>query len=672
MMNKVFLILYCGLMLLAGCRPSVPRTPELEEIKTHLEVHGFDSKIAQAVTDGLSKAQKEDSIDPIIDLLNAEDDIAFITASLLTMTPSGSRLLLKALEEDVRNPAVTIYACVYASDKGIVDYLVKRLQEEEDGNTKQAIVSTLRVICEQDIADDPKQWAEWWEKSRDSLELGKEVDVEKRERAFNVECQHLKVRQLKGVLDDVASELKEQGDVAGNVMDSIGNMLEGLADIADAGKELEYSEVARSAYQHWLDGDLNGAVELFGQAVEDDPDDRFSLYMQGVLLIETGRLSEAKKVFEKIIAAEKKCELAKFLKRYCQYHEGKDDSKILSSMFNALEGAELEGGNMWSWNDRFIISFLGQGNLGEGAYKVPEEKLRKMADASDNPSKVVAIALVLGERGETVRFLEARESKYKDSVIYQTALLRLYVSQSLAPERILSKIDLLCRLDPGNGYYFLLNAYYSDYKAAQEEDEDLMPPPLKDRQVEMVQAALDAEGFNSYSVHFPEACIDVLQEAGVPFAALGGFGAGMKLMPNYVIYRNVARRLKMRSMATENDAEAQKFLDMLMRLGDKIGSDDKLLINQLVAEAIRGIGRDVIIKRAEDSGDAATARKYKKLSADAKTTKKKYMGGSDLLVALNLLPVPKLQERVIEEVLKDEAGFMMRLTEFKKQTRGEP
>jgi len=181
----------------------------------------------------------------------------------------------------------------------------------------------------------------------------------------------------------------------------------------------------------------------------------------------------------------------------------------------------------------------------------------------------------------------------------------------------------------------------------------------------MVEQVINAKVFTSYSTEITEACIGVLREEGIPFADMGGFGAGSGIIHHYGIYRSVARRIKSRGKSEDNDSDATALSQMLIKLGDKVDSDNHFIINHLLAVAIKSLGRDVLIHQAKKAGNKEAAKKYEQEKKTAKENRNKLFENTDEWTALSIIPVPKIQKIMIEETLKDELGFTRRLSNFK-------
>jgi len=185
-MKNLTIIAFCLVLLLPGELPAENDRHD-DDIVKQLRSAGIDETEASTIAKALLDAQETERIDPIVKLINDDNEAGFAAAALLGITDAGGQLLVQALKDGkIDAPEVMIHAFLFTKEKRVIDYLVERLHTEEYLAVRQTIVSVLRVLCSQDIEENGKAWRKWWKKNREAFEFPEEIDLDERGKAVQI------------------------------------------------------------------------------------------------------------------------------------------------------------------------------------------------------------------------------------------------------------------------------------------------------------------------------------------------------------------------------------------------------------------------------------------------------------------------------------------------------
>jgi len=664
LLHSVYLIVSLAVLFLP-LNLTAEKDEDFEKIVSEICNSGIDKPTAELVAEAFTKASSSGNITPFVDLLNSNQHAGRIAMITLGATEEGRRLLIYALEKHkINNPEYVIYALGFAEEKESVDFLVKYLATQTDESVREAVLFVLRIICRQDI-DNNAEWSKWWAENRDSFKFAEDPDFEERGKAMQAEIQRKCKNQISDMITDMSVNV-DKNSKAAVAVDAMGSMVESISEIMDAADNAEYSEETKTAVRYFRSGDHDAAEKYFNKALKNNPNELYSQYLLGSVLIEAGKLKEAEDVFDRICLHEKNHMMASFLRRYCRHRLTDPEEDILNLLIFLIDNTEFYDKSMWGWNDEVVPDILGQLDGRDGLYYYDQKKLTKLLDENKNSPEMVIGVSLMRSYDNRIPTLEAYDKTFAESPLYQSAILHAYISsyQDKYINRIVKKAKLLQKLEPDNGFFYFIDAYYSNSENTKKHSGKYQYTPLEDDALSMINKTIESPGFNSYASEIIGSPILVAQKSGEEFAEMVGWGKSMSALMHNPLFLTAAKRLRKNieeEIAAGETEAAISHADLILKLGKRLHADNNLVLNALIAFSIEGMGYNLLTNIYEKADMEKDLKQIKCDFAKTKRQKEKISGRISTISPIAVIPVPEIQKAVISAIVEDEFGFTQRL-----------
>ncbi|MEM7383703.1 MAG: tetratricopeptide repeat protein [Verrucomicrobiota bacterium] len=251
-----------------------------------------------------------------------------------------------------------------------------------------------------------------------------------------------------------------------------------VLDALIKGYDVEISPTGEVADLTFRRGEFEKALRLYGTALSQNPYDHRSAYLRGCLLIEVGRLDEAKEAFEDLLSRKPAAVSAEWLLDFIDRRQKSPDEALKESISGAF--AEIMGGQpdsslagMAESGCPVLDPLIQQSMAGRAVFLPVEEDLVKWLLGGDfflSPEVAVgAIELLV----DPETHLDALSEKYGDVTLFKIQAIALGIKDLEKEKRFLT--DLI-REDPLNLYYrFLLRTCQDKLDFPDKNSRDLPP-----------------------------------------------------------------------------------------------------------------------------------------------------------------------------------------------------
>jgi hypothetical protein len=214
-------------------------------------------------------------------------------------------------------------------------------------------------------------------------------------------------------------------------------------------------------------------------------------------------------------------------------------------------------------------------------------------------------------------------------------------------------LDRLIKQDPDNGFPLLLKIAWKN-QPTREQRLGGKKVPLPPAVIAEVSTALQKKKFDGYRSLVRAAKMRALRETGHPFHALVATDApGLQTE----LFQFLSRLAQTAAIDFEagNDRPGREILGLLQELHRRTAEARESMMFQLLTGSSVGMATNALRKFEEKAGRKEEAAALQKQLDEARADQKKTMQVD--WMAMLFLPVPSLQNDLVERMTRDEIGF---------------
>lgn len=626
------------------------------EIMTALRALGVSETKARTLAQAMQKADEEGVVTPLVPFLADPDHpVAFSSALLMIEVDAeeGARAIRTQIGNGKANtPALTMsLSSIY--DQENVDFLIARISREGSKEEKSTVEFSLRVVTGQ-AHSGTEAWATWWKGSRETFEFSEPEDLEEQSARMRTAMTVLQAGRLRDVVAGAAE--RYGNDKAVGALSNVAGMIESAAEATRRGQALRLNEQAAAADELFSGGKLEAAEQMYLVAVEADPKDERSRFLRACLLVEAGRYSEASAQFADIEKLNKDATASRFLRLLSERRQRLPAEPLLEAAleeFHQFKPA-IEVG-MLGWAEEPIIAVLTSQRLAhKGVASIASARLDELLARHGDEAEIAAGVALLRPRDTRAIHLQAAWERHPQSPLLMAALLqeKLRTRRQNRPEEVHALIEELANADAQNSLprYLRIASQVQAVPQRTSGKERVKTPLSAATMTELAEAAA-LPRFDTGSNAATAAQYRALKELGHPFRSRAEEG---RISFSSVIYQLAEPLQHTVDLAfTEGRTDAGKAAcDVLGVLGARLTGTKGSIIDRVMGEGFTILSQTLLDKHSRGSEQVRPEK------ADRPVTETRKALSHISVFALLSLPIPSLENALVERILTDEVGFL--------------
>lgn len=625
---------------------------DADNILGFLRAHGQSEQSIQKFRSALDKAEEDESIAPLKSYLESSSPMLSFVAGLeaLSLNPdSAVEAICGAVKSGKGNAPALLTTLSFDHERATIAWLIARLQTSPPEEQKRVIVFSLQVLTDQTYTE-PSQWATWW--GGDGKKFHPEpLDPGEQQSRMEAAAARLRIE----VVENLVTKLKSFASGAKpdstkpDSLSGVAKLLDGMAKAMELAKNLRLSAPAKAGDAAFSEGNLEEAAKAYRAAAEEDPGDTHSNYLLACILLETGKNQDAQAKFEEIAAENPEVTSAKFLAQVSARRQQNPGESMADTALNVWHEFKPKPGiSLQGWDDPVMATLMGPMMTG-GVFHIHVEKL----DSSTSDPTLAVGAALIGPNALRIPALDRVLEKSPDCTVALAAraLSSLRDEDKVAVPELL---DRLARLDPDNSFPILLKIALENQLTRQQrlsKKKIPLPPAV----IEETTVALQKKKFHDYRTLLCPAAAAALRKTGNPFdAVLLSYPSGLQSE-----FLNFLLRLAdtaVQDFNAGNVEQGREVLALLQEIDRRTIEAKEPIMLQLITGSAAMIPEDALCKMEEKSGNKAAAAVLKKEFNDAKSRQPK--SAQIRCTSIIFLPVPSLQNGLVERMTADEMGFI--------------
>lgn len=369
---RIVLLLLLGGLVPAACCGAENKKAQAET-EGLLRDRGFSAAVASKVARALVKAEEQDSITPLLPLLEDKEMPVACAAAFMAIAGDPDAAVprvMKMLRQNRGSATALLLALSMSNRRDTAKFLIDELTSKRSADREEAALFSLRVMTGQSFGQ-AAEWSEWWRAHGMKEKLAFPKGDEELQRRVFAAAALLRSSTLRAA---IAKSPDTPGESARKT-----DMLEDFAALLEKGARMRLSTAALAGDEAFSRGQIEGAAKAYAQAIKKDPGDQRSAYLRACALFELGRRDEAGAAFAAIEANDPKAVAALFLAQLSKLPGG---TPLLPAARATLEKTILFRGGTYGWDDPILATLRAQQLAGNGPRIVPQDSLDEIVQDS--------------------------------------------------------------------------------------------------------------------------------------------------------------------------------------------------------------------------------------------------------------------------------------------------
>jgi tetratricopeptide (TPR) repeat protein len=616
----------------------------------------------------IEKAVENERPKDVLALLNGDDDrTAVVAALLLAANRDALDLLRKTLTDpECRRPEYLIAALAVTPDKQGIQILVDYLNAAPDEEYAGIATAALRGITGKDL-DTPQQWKQWWQTDKDTYQIQPkpfEKRVEQVEKLFG----NLLSERVRKLLAQARKDAMQRQEMTAEQLNRL--MLE-VEGIRERGNEMPRPPEADNASVLFGMSRFHEALTEYTAALERNPDNLLCLYMRAACLIQLQQYRKAQHALNSLTERGKEANLARWLARYAGTRAEKPDDDPLHVILSTITDIDVQRRPATAgWTDEVVPALFVQTERQIAVSPTVVARVGKvLREKHDNP-EFVAGAAFLYPPEDAIRILEENRLSIQGIPAFQTVLLQAYLAQDADHlDQIVSLLTEMADLDPENGFFNALLAYYTAFDPKQKAQDPDTVKPLDETQAQQLLEALSRPRIQTYTSNGAAAAMRTLQEAQLPFAAALATQVTMRAVHHQMPLGMLGIQCVQASenaLQNQNIKQALTLARVAVRLGQRLQNANDRAADIITGCHIEKNGRFQLMRVFTQTGDIDQAAEQRALAMDNVLRIQQLKDRTATLGALVMVPVPEIQQAWYGAAVNSEIDLITEISRAEK------
>lgn len=607
--------------------PAAVKHSEAKELQAVARAYGFPAVVTDAAATCIDTGDSK----PLRRLLRQDDLMVVVGAAgmLFEMEEDFAPEVVERLKRGEGTAEVQIASLAFATDRGTVQYLVGRLEKEEDAKVQGVVTTALRVITGKDLSS-AEEWRAWWRKQPRKYRP--------KSRTTEEVMSKLALAQSANARDTFQAAVKKMATgKGGEALDKVAVLLGSLADLQEEGRNLKLSRPAAEGDASFASGDFAAAAAAYERAISKRRNDHRSAFMRGCALFELGKPGEAKTIFERLHHEDERRKASRFMADLCAKEIANVDRVFENAM--AVLHAMGEPEDLMTWGDPVLREIVSQKlALVRGPESVDIEKVMERFGTEQDPVALLGLALCHPPQMQD-QLIKVLVQRFPDQPVILSQYLRRQFSGRTVENRsaYLPKIQAWVAAEPDNALPRLLEIA-TFVEVSMLPSEQAPQPP--DEVLAKLEAALQLPRYETGVVQAARSQLGALRSlecASAPRVSVSGSQKGINHLLSYLGIAADGASLR------REGALLDRISDIYAAIASRESAVALASMDQVLAFAQTRMARSAQRKylRLYRANDPRLLDFEGEEKASAEELKRKANGPKDVM--LEILPLPSLQ-----------------------------